>query len=250
MARYQVLLAYDGAPFQGFQRQREKLAAPTVQGVFESALRRLGWQGRSILAAGRTDAGVHALGQVVAFDLEWSHTADKLRDALNAHLPPTVVAQAVQAAAPDFHPRYDAVSRRYRYRIYCRAAADPLRDPYAWRVWPGPDLERMRLAAGLLPGRRDFAAFGAPLHPGGSTVRTITCAAWSAACEELIFEVAGDAFLYHMVRRLVYLQAALGQGRLELEQFRSYLDEPPRFPVQGLAPARGLALVEVTYSQV
>lgn len=247
MARYQVVLAYDGSPFQGFQRQKKGSAAPTVQGTFETALRQLGWPGESILAAGRTDTGVHASGQVVAFDLEWDHPPEELRDALNARLPRTVVVQSVRAASPGFHPRYDALSRRYRYRIYCRAVVDPLREPYAWRVWPGVDPVRMQQAASLLPGRHDFAAFGTPPRFGGSTVRTINSAIWSSAGEDLFFEISGDAFLYHMVRRLVFLQVAIGQGRLELEAFQSCMEIPPRFPLQGLAPAHGLVLVEVTY---
>ena len=247
MARYQVILAYDGSPFRGFQKQSKALAGSTVQGIFETALHQLGWPGQSILAAGRTDTGVHAEGQVVAFDLDWSHTPEELRDALNAHLPRTVAVQGIRVAPPGFHPRYDALSRRYRYRVYCRAVPDPFRDPYAWRVWPVVDLERMWEASSLLPGRRDFAAFGTPPRSGGSTVRTVNSAEWSSTGEDLSFEISGDAFLYHMVRRLVFLQVAIGQGRLKLEDFQSCLDHPPRFPVQGLAPARGLALVEVTY---
>ncbi|HZW05020.1 MAG TPA: tRNA pseudouridine synthase A, partial [Anaerolineaceae bacterium] len=122
MERYQVILAYDGTEFQGFQRQT---GTRTVQSEIETALRRLGWQGRSILSAGRTDTGVHAAGQVIAFDLDWTHSPETLGRAMNAFLPSDVAVKAVRATAPDFHPRFDAVARCYHYRIYCQPARDP-----------------------------------------------------------------------------------------------------------------------------
>ncbi len=128
MARYQVILAYDGADFFGFQRQADGCGQRTVQGVVEQALRRIGWQGRAILFAGRTDVGVHASGQVIAFDLDWLHSTDALLAALNANLPADVAAQAAQLAADDFHPRYDARARCYRYRLFCQPRRDPLRE--------------------------------------------------------------------------------------------------------------------------
>src|SRR5512139_427161 len=103
MARYQVILAYDGTEFFGFQRQASGPKERTVQAVVEAALRQLGWQGKTILASGRTDTGVHALGQVIAFDLEWAHSTEALRSAINAHLPADVAVQTVAPAADDFH---------------------------------------------------------------------------------------------------------------------------------------------------
>lgn len=251
MARYQIILAYDGTRYRGFQRQRDKVGERTVQGVFEAALSRLGWKGQTVFAAGRTDSGVHALGQVLAFDLDWNHSPDELRAALNAHLPKDVVAQSATVARPDFHPRYDASSRRYRYRVYCRAIPDPLRERYAWRVWPPVDVGSLKDVARSLPGTHDFAAFGNPLHAGGSTLRGIMAADWKTGCDtgmdELIFEITGQAFLYRMVRRLVFQQMSVGQGKGTPEQFREFINAPPRFPLQGLAPAQGLTLVEVLY---
>jgi tRNA pseudouridine38-40 synthase len=247
MARYQVILAYEGTRFRGFQRQLNRLGAQTVQGVFETALQQLGWQGTALLAAGRTDTGVHASGQVIAFDLEWKHRPDELRDALNAHLPAEVVVQTVRAVHPGFHPRYDAVSRRYRYSVYCREVPDPLLERYAWRVWPALNLDTMQLVCSLLLGRHDFAAFGTPPRAGGSTIRTVLAADWKPDGTKFLFEIVGDAFLYRMVRRLVFIQVAVGQGRLAVEQVHSYLESPPPHPLQGLAPPNGLVLVEVTY---
>jgi tRNA pseudouridine38-40 synthase len=248
MARYKITLAYDGTLFQGFQRQKRKTVdARTVQGVFELALHQIGWTGRSILAAGRTDSGVHASGQVVAFDLDWRHSLDALQAALNAGLPEDVSVRAVDMAADDFHPRYSAVSRRYRYTIYCQPNRDPLRDRYAWRVWPALDLELLQRFAGELHGTHDFADFGTPPRSNGSTIRSIFKAEWSAGNGSLIFEVTGNAFLYRMVRRLVYFQVAVAQGKLDVQAISDRLYGTKRQMVQGLAPAQGLVLVEVSY---
>jgi tRNA pseudouridine38-40 synthase len=244
MARYQVILAYDGTQFQGFQRQAK---ARTVQGVVEAALRELGWAGQAILAAGRTDTGVHASGQVIAFDLEWGHTPQELCAALNAYLPEDVAAQTASLAEPDFHPRYGAIERTYRYRIYCQAVRHPLLERYAWRVWPSLDPERLQPAAETLLGTHDFAAFGSPPRAHGSTWRTVMRAQWHCAPPEFVFEVSADAFLYRMVRRLVSVQVEIGQGRCEVDAIRRYLESPPGLPIQGLAPAHGLTLVSVNY---
>jgi len=244
MARYQVILAYDGTQYRGFQRQ---LKARTVQGVVETTLRELGWSGQAILAAGRTDTGVHASGQVIAFDLDWKHPPEELGAALNAQLPGDVAARSVMQVEANFHPRYDALARTYRYRIYCWENRDPLLDRYAWRVWPLLDIDLLQRAASLLIGRQDFAAFGTPPRPAGSTHRTVLQAQWSRDDHELIFEITADAFLYRMVRRLVSFQVEIGQGRRELEALRQALELPPDSALQGLAPAHGLTLVKVIY---
>ena len=171
MARYQIILAYDGTDFLGSQRQAE---TRTVQSELEKALRKIGWQGRSILLAGRTDTGTHASGQVAAFDLDWGHGLTKLQDALNAHLPRDMAVWGVKATADDFHPRFDACSRRYRYRLFCTGMRDPLRERYAWRVWP-PVADLTSLAA-IWSGTHDFAVFGSPPRAGGSAVRTVVSA--------------------------------------------------------------------------
>ncbi len=139
MARYQVILSYDGTGFCGFQRQAKDRKGRSLQAEFEAALSRIGWQGKSILAAGRTDTGVHAQGQVVAFDLEWRHTLQDLRAALNANLPSSMAVRTAAQVRENFHPRYDALSRRYQYRIFCQESRDPLRDRFSWRIWPAAD---------------------------------------------------------------------------------------------------------------
>jgi tRNA pseudouridine38-40 synthase len=244
MEHYKLILAYDGTHFQGYQRQGQ---TRTVQSEIEIALRQLGWKGKSILSSGRTDTGVHASGQVIAFDLDWTHTPDDLVYALNAGLPEDIVVQQAQVVAKEFHPRYDAVERAYRYRIYLALHNDPLRERFAWRLTPDVDLELLEQAASLLPGNHDFAAFGRPPQKGGSTIRHIYRAAWQAKGDELEFEIRGNAFLYHMVRRLVMTQVQVGQKRLSLDEFAAAVRETRPLP-PGLAPAQGLVLLEVRYA--
>lgn len=245
MARYQITLAYDGTHFLGFQRSGSDR---TVQGEFEAALRKIGWQERTILFAGRTDAGVHASGQVVAFDLDWAHSIEALVHALNANLPDDVAVKTAQPARPDFHPRYQAEWRRYQYSIYCSAHRDPFLQRSAWRVWPEVDEQRLHEAARLIPGTHDFAAFGTPPRVGGSTIRTVYKAVWQPQAQGLLFEVTANAFLYHMVRRMVYWQVLAGQNRLDLEQLALAVEAAqPLTP--GLAPPHGLVLAEVHYPE-
>lgn len=243
MARYQVILAYDGARFLGSQRQAK---SRTVQGELEKALRKVGWSGGSVLMAGRTDTGVHASGQVAAFDLEWSHAEDELLRALNASLPPDLAVSAARVVADDFHPRFDARSRRYYYRLFCRPTRDPLREKLAWRVWPAVEIEPLIEVANLFHGAHDFAAFGSPTSSKGTTVRTVQRASWRRREEDLQFEVQADAFLYRMVRRLVFVQVAVAQGRCSLAAVEAALSRQGELPAR-LAPAHGLTLVEVTY---
>lgn len=247
MARYQIVLAYDGSDFQGSQRQaaRGRQSGRTVQGELETALRSLGWCGKSVLLAGRTDRGVHASGQVAAFDLDWRHGAQALQRALNAHLPADMAVKQVVEAPPDFHPRFWAVARCYRYRLFCAETRDPLRERYAWRVWPLVD--DLSPLATLWPGTHDFVAFGSAPRPGGCTQRTVTLAHWARQGDEWTFEIEADAFLYRMVRRLVYVQVAAGQGKLTKEALVSALHKQTPLPA-GLAPPNGLTLVAVRYN--
>ncbi len=245
MALYQAILAYDGSGFVGFQRQAQ---GRTVQGEVEKALQRLGWSEPAILYAGRTDSGVHARGQVIAFHLAWQHPAEALQKALNAHLPPDVAVQAVRPAPADFHPRYAAVARRYVYYLYAAPTREPFWRRYAWRVWPAPVLEKLQQAAALFPGRKDFAALGTPPNPHGTTVRTVHKAAWvQLGPRAWAFDVVADAFLYRMVRRMVALQVAVAQGRMAFAALQAALESPPANPLQGLAPPQGLFLEAVCY---
>jgi tRNA pseudouridine38-40 synthase len=255
MARYQLTLAYDGTDFFGSQRQANKR---TVQGELEKALCKLGWTGRSALMSGRTDTGVHATGQVVAFDLDWSHSDADLVRGLNAVLPADIAIHQAQMVHARFHPRFDAISRCYRYRLFCQPLRDPIRERFAWRVWPPVRREVLSETAQLFLGTHDFSAFGSPTTPRGRTVRTVMKAEWSqprAAEDEWHFEVQADAFLYRMVRRLVFVQTAAAQGKVSAGRIVTCLADPVSAGIKnekipaGLAPAHGLTLVEVAYPE-
>ncbi len=250
MARYQLTLAYDGTDFFGSQRQVSKR---TVQGELEKALTKIGWTGRSVILSGRTDTGVHATGQVASVDLHWSHSEEDLLRALNAELPSDVAVQRARMLDPKFHPRFDASSRCYRYRLFCQPVRHPIRERFAWRVWPEIHPDLLVDAAKLFLGTHDFAAFGSPTTPKGTTVRTVMKAQWTQVeLDDWQFEVQADAFLYRMVRRLVFVQVTVVQGKVPVETVARALADPvpagkrTEIPA-GLAPAHGLTLVEVTY---
>lgn len=250
MARYQLTLAYDGTDFFGSQRQASKR---TVQGELEKALTKIGWRGRSVILSGRTDTGVHATGQIASVDLHWSHSDEDLLRALNAALPADIAVHKARLVHPKFHPRFDAASRCYRYRLFCQPLRHPIRERFAWRVWPEFNPELLAVAARLFLGTHDFAAFGSPTTPKGTTVRTVMKAEWTQTeRDEWQFEVRADAFLYRMVRRLVFIQVAVAQGKVPAEAISHSLADPKpagkrsEIP-SGLAPAHGLTLVEVAY---
>lgn len=246
LERYKVTLAYDGTQFFGFQRQG---TTRTVQLEVEAALRQLNWQGETILSAGRTDSGVHASGHVIAFDLEWKHGLERLARALNAKLPNDVAVQTIEVAPADFHPRFDATARCYRYQLFFAFLRDPLKYRYAWRVWPPCQIESLQAAAQLLQGTHDFAAFGTPPRPGGSTIRTVFQAGWQVDGDLVCFEVTANAFLYHMVRRMVFVQVMVGQQRESLEALQQALTTPSAAKLlPGLALPQGLILKEVQYA--
>jgi tRNA pseudouridine38-40 synthase len=244
MERYQLILAYDGTLFSGYQRQgRER----TVQLVLEEALRQLDWPERSILCAGRTDTGVHATGQVVSFGLEWRHSLDDLRNALNARLPEDMSILDVKLANAEFHPRFDALSRSYEYRIYFSPARNPLIDRIAWRLWPRIEIDRLQEAAPCFLGIHDFSSFGKAMKPGGSTTREVHESSWSLLEEGgLKYRVTANAFLYHMIRRFVWQQVLFATGRITMEMLLAGITNTAPLP-PGMAPANGLALVQVNY---
>lgn len=248
MARYRALLAYDGEAYQGFQRQAG--AAPTVQAALETALRQLCGEVRCLSAAGRTDAGVHAEAQVIAFDVDWPHSPRALQAAMNAHLPQDLALWALEEA-PDFHPRYDARSRVYRYQIVQAAQRQPLLRRYAWWIATSLRFEAMQAAASALIGEHDFGAFGRAPR-GENTVRIVYQSNWSA--EEraeralLTYRIEANAFLHHMVRRLVGTMVEVGRGRLSVEEFIAILRSRDRTLARQMAPAHGLVLESVRYA--
>jgi tRNA pseudouridine38-40 synthase len=244
-AAYKSIVAYDGTEFEGFQRQVS--GRRTVQGEIEEALTRIGWKGKSLRAAGRTDQGVHALGQVIGYRLEWRHGLEELTRALNANLPADIAVRRTEAVSPEFHPRFSAISRRYRYTLLIDPVRDPLQERYAWRLDTRPDLEQMNRAAAELVGQKDFGAFGIAPVQGGHTRRNVQHACWNEDGSKLRFEIEADAFLYHMVRRVVALLVAVGQERESLDGLAKMLQEPGVVWQGRLAPACGLCLMGVRY---
>jgi tRNA pseudouridine38-40 synthase len=245
MAPYQITIAYDGTEFCGFQRQ---LAARTVQGELEIALRRLGWSEGSILSAGRTDSGVHADGQVVSFNLEWKHSQQKLLDALNGLLPDDISVKELSLAPIDFHPRYDAKARRYRYQLYFSPNRDALKERFFWRIWPELDLEILKSASRLFPGRHDFRGYGKPPNERSTSLRTINALEWEFSQDgsQAVMKIEAQAFLYHMVRRIVFVLVRTAQGRISLPDVKDSLEKQMELPA-GIAPAKGLILEEIIY---
>jgi len=242
--RFRAVVAYDGTAYHGFQRQAN--AEKTIQGRIEAALESIGGRGSIVNGAGRTDAGVHASGQVISFDLDWKHGAKALQNALNASLPDDIVIREMQEAEANFRPRFDAISRTYRYRLYAAQVADPLRRWYTWRLLRPLDVGAMRDAAIGLLGTHDFSTFGSP-PSGENAVRTVLQADWIDEADEHHFIITANAFLYRMVRRIVGTLAMVGQGQVTPDEFRGILAaRDPRKAGQP-APPQGLTLISVGY---
>ena len=242
--RIKAVLAYDGTDYHGFQRQSIE-RGPTIQGTLEGALKTIGQAG-TVIGAGRTDAGVHASGQVVAFDVNWRHGLVDLHRALNAVLPDSIVIPELEQAADEFHPRYDAVSREYVYNLYPSAVRDPLKQRYALNVPPNLVIEEMQAASAILIGEHDFAAFGQPTI-GESTIRSMYRADVRAAHDQITIELQANGFLYRMVRRIVATLIAVGRGDKSVAEFADILHAAdPSRAAATIAP-NGLCLTKVNY---
>ena len=245
MPRYKALIAYDGAAYNGFQRQ---LAQPTVQGELEQTLYNITRQSVTVIGAGRTDSGVHALGQVIAFDSDWVHGTEALQRALNARLPDDIVILELAEVAPTFHPRFDARRRAYRYYIYNQAVRHPRYRLQSWHIRRPLDMERMNEAAVFLIGEHDFATFGQPPQ-GENTVRHVFFAEWQREGLFLTFSIEANAFLYRMVRSLVGTLKLVGEGSISVEAFAQAMEAQDRGRAGQTAPPQALFLESVTYNK-
>ncbi|MGH2538501.1 MAG: tRNA pseudouridine(38-40) synthase TruA [Candidatus Promineifilaceae bacterium] len=241
--RYRAVIEYDGAAYCGFQRQRNQ---PSIQAEFEQVLGKLSGQPVGVLGAGRTDSGVHAWGQVIAFDLGWQHGPEKLQRALNASLPADIAVRRLEAEVEEFHPRFQAERRTYVYTIYNHPVRSPLRERWSWHVPRPLAVDAMQAAADLLIGVRDFATFGQPTE-GESTTRQVYRAQWDRRGDELTFLIEANAFLYRMVRSLVGSLKAVGEGAWTAADFAAALAARDRGRAGQTAPPQGLALLEVRY---
>jgi tRNA pseudouridine38-40 synthase len=247
MTRYRVRLAYDGTDFLGWQLQRPG-GGRTVQGVLEEALGQLAGGARvAVASAGRTDAGVHALGQVAAFELSRDLDPEELRRALNGLLPDDVRVLDAAPAAPGFHPRRSALSKLYRYELDCGGVQLPQRRRFAGFVSEPLDATAVEAAAALYLGRHDFASLASAGGSAKTTVRTVTRSAAVFEGTTLVYEVEADGFLRRMVRSMVGGLIAAGRGAVRVEDLARALEARDRRAWPPPAPACGLTLVRVDY---
>lgn len=243
-SRYRALVEYDGSDYCGFQRQRKGFE--TIQGVLERTLTHLAGQPVAVTGAGRTDSGVHALGQVISFTIEWRHGAEALQRALNANLPQDIAIKRLEETDISFHPRFDARRRSYLYVVLNEPVRSPLHRRHAWHVAHELDLHTMNQAAASLVGRQDFATFGLPPQ-GESTVRELYSALWQEQDPYLVFTITANAFLYRMVRSIVGSLVAVGSGSWSVADFASALASGDRNRSAAAAPPHGLYLATILY---
>ncbi len=247
-ARYRAVVAYVGTHFHGWQIQRN--APRTVQAVLETALARFAGGRPRAVAAGRTDSGVHADGQVAHFDLNEAREPRRVRDGVNALLPWDVRLLEVDRVREDFHARLDAVWKEYLYR-WSRAAVVPPRDAlFVAPISARADPKAMRSAAKALPGKRDFGVFGVRLAAGETSVRRLHAVRVEEAGDEIRVLFRGDAFLRGMVRSICGVLADVGRGRVGPERIRELLETGDRRLLSQKAPARGLTLLRVHYDEL
>ncbi|MGC9955171.1 MAG: tRNA pseudouridine(38-40) synthase TruA [Rhizomicrobium sp.] len=245
MPRYRLTIEYDGSPFVGWQRQDN---GPSVQGALEEAIFKLCGETVTVTGAGRTDAGVHAFGQVAHFDLMKEFTPDKIRDALNHFLWPAPVAVLDSAlAAPDFHARFSATARHYLYRIVCRRAPPALDKGRVWHVVRELDAEAMHFAAQSLIGQHDFTTFRSSECQAKSPVKTLDKLAARRAADEIEIAASARSFLHNQVRSMVGTLKLVGEGKWHPREVREALAACDRSRCGPVAPPDGLYLVRVDY---
>ena len=252
-----LTVAYDGTRFVGWQRQAD---GESIQGLLEEALARFEGAPVTVHGAGRTDAGVHALGQVASVSVTFTHPTETIVRALNAQLPEDIRVLEVVDAAPNFHARFSARSKSYRYQIRAGTVGDPFAREFVWQLPEPLDVATMTDAAATLIGTHDFAAFQSMGTEVSSTVRTIFRSQFRAFVERserperserserlFVYEVTADGFLRHMVRAIVGTLVEIGRGWRSVDSMAQLIEQGTRAQAGATAPPHGLFLVSVDY---
>lgn len=244
MRRIKLIVEYEGTNYAGWQRQENALA---VQQVLETALYHVTGETVTMTGAGRTDAGVHALGQCVHFDTNCGIEDKKISYALNAHLPSDIRVRHAVAVENDFHARFSATGKQYEYHIHHSAHASAIYRNFRWHVYVPLELERMQKCAEYLVGEHDFAAFMSTGSEVKDTVRTIHTAKVTGSGDEVIMQFSGNGFLYNMVRIMVGTLVQVGAKKLPIKVISNMLETGNRALGGPTAPPHGLILTEVFY---
>jgi tRNA pseudouridine38-40 synthase len=245
MPRYKLTIEYDGTPFSGWQRQPDR---PSVQQALEEAIMAMSGETVTTQAAGRTDAGVHALGQVAHFDLSKQWDPFRIREALNFHLRPQPVAIiAAEAVDNGFEARFSARARHYEYRILNRRAPPVIERNHVWHLPMPLDADAMDHAAGLILGTHDFTTFRSAECQAKSPLRTLDAFAVRRELDHIVITASARSFLHHQVRSMVGSLKMVGEGKWSPAEFRAALDARDRRRCGAMAPSAGLYLTRVDY---
>ena len=245
MRTIKLVVQYDGSDYVGWQRQGKGVS---VQGLIEEALAKIEGAPVTLHGAGRTDAGVHAVGQVASARVVSAIEDWQLIRALNAHLPDAIRISELITVPDSFHARFSATAKTYEYRIWNGRTVPPFIRQYAWHVIEALNLPLMQEASRAIPGEHDFATFRSARSMNHTTVRQITRAAWRRVDEHtLVFEIKGKGFLRYMVRSLVGTVVEIGRGQRPVDDIARLLAAPDRSQAGRTAPARGLFLMKVDY---
>lgn len=245
MINYKMIVQYEGTKYQGWQRQES--TGNTLQGKFEAILSRMCDTKVEIQASGRTDAGVHAFGQVANFHINTEKTPQEIMDYLNQYLPEDVAVIAIEIVSERFHSRLNAKRKTYRYRVLNSAIPHIFDRRYVYQVETALDVDRMQEAASYLLGTHDFKAFTSTKKSKKSTVRTLEAIRIEQVLDEIQFTYVGNGFLYHMVRILTGTLLEVGMGEKSAADILTIMESGLREKAGALVPAKGLTLLEVEY---
>jgi tRNA pseudouridine38-40 synthase len=241
---FKLIVEYDGTAYCGWQRQPDQ---PSIQGALEDVLQHMTQNPVTLHGSGRTDAGVHALGQAAHFKCRTRLTPEDLLKGMNRLLPEDIAVQACQSVPLGFHARFDSRWKRYRYRICNQPVRRAVGHRYAWHIYHPLDVAAMTAAARHLVGRHDFKSFESSGSPRAHTVREVLEAAWREADGHLEFDIRANGFLRGMVRNIVGTLVAVGMGKWDPDAIPELLEAADRRLAPATAPSRGLFLIHVHY---